>query len=461
MHKHIIFAVLAGAGCLIAIGCTPARDTETFSSVAVETVPFMIADLSNLPRTWYCRPPSSDTEDFPKDEDERIKLFAWRLFIALNWPGEFRELKAGEKQWIADVKIDGLNKPDKYPRWSSWYTPQTLRDVLRKCGPSDPLPQPPLSDWTSGNDHFMAGLEGPGFSCVYDRNGKLVEYEIRMRPEGWAANVYASVCQSPKSSDVDFAYGQCEGQGLSKSKKKDKYNHDGAIEIKLAWKVLSNEEIESGRFLQHKASVRKSCDNTSRESTEIVGLVGFHIAHKTHHYGNWIWATFEHVDNLTPAHGARTASFHDPTCTDCAPNTSQGFGTECRTQITRTTPIPADIKELNKEFQGFLQGRSVLQYYQLIGVQYKPFEKGRPNLNTDVLRNSVIETYDVDERVGDPPNACIKHPEIEKSSCLDCHEKGADFSFVPKLELCNCNDTKNRWIGNEQCKRLGFEKCPP
>ena len=41
-----------------------------------------------------------------------------------------------------------------------------------------------------------------------------------------------------------------------------------------------------------------------------MGLVGLHIAHKTQHAPQWIWSTFEQVDNYK----GPDPSFNDPAC---------------------------------------------------------------------------------------------------------------------------------------------------
>lgn len=437
--------------------------------------PFTDADLADLPRTWYCLTPW--TED-PAKEHQGIAFSAWRLFLALNWPGEFHKNNNGTPAWIADDKLDKLNKAGKYPRWSSWHSPETLRDALKTCGKPDPVaqgaPLPPPPDWTHRPDALASGVEAPRDQgehkntppCVFDQNGEIVGYEIRMRQEGWVNNLYEVACPAAVGSGADasgfsFQYGQCQGKGPSNSP--DSYDFDGAVAVKLAWKVLSEGEIKSGRFLQRNARVREACDDKARFVVKTVGLVGFNITQKTNHYSKWIWSTFEHIDNLAPGIGATAASFHDPRCKDCVANTSQQLRSDsrCRTQITQDRPIPDDIRSLNEKMSLFLRGRSVLQYYRLVGVQY--VSRASPSSSPDApptpaaLRNPVIETYNV-ARAGEnppqPPRACFGHPKGEDSSCIGCHQLGGDLSFVPGLELCNCKDKAHRWSGDTVCRRL-------
>ena len=68
------------------------------------------------------------------------------------------------------------------------------------------------------------------------------------------------------------------------------------MELKAAWRVLTD-PAQSSRYLTGQAVLV----NNGVCSTATVGLVGLHIIHKTVTQPQWIWATFEHVDNVPPA----------------------------------------------------------------------------------------------------------------------------------------------------------------
>src|SRR5208337_4099875 len=89
----------------------------------------------------------------------------------------------------------------------------------------------------------------------------------------------------------------------------------GAIEIKLAWRELGGNDDRS-RFYTTKVKVKTS-EREPQEKTIDVGLVGMHIAMKTESSPEWIWATFEHIDNApdnddTQALGRRHNFFSPP-----------------------------------------------------------------------------------------------------------------------------------------------------
>src|SRR5260370_4796581 len=88
----------------------------------------------------------------------------------------------------------------------------------------------------------------------------------------------------------------------------------GAIEVKAAWRDLTKVDPKwRSRFYTERALVVEPDTCTKSSSGRIqdcvcdemtVGLVGFHIAHKTAKFPQWVWSTFEQVDNLgedTPA----------------------------------------------------------------------------------------------------------------------------------------------------------------
>src|SRR5262249_53246338 len=110
--------------------------------------------------------------------------------------------------------------------------------------------------------------------------------------------------------------------------------------------------------------------------------------HKTDSSPQWIWATFEQVDNLSVdnvAHPKLKPSFFDPNCPTCVPNqqpTQASNGTWSNsppTQAWRAIPIPADKVALNDEARGALvRASSALRYYQLIDTQWPTEPSAKP-----------------------------------------------------------------------------------
>jgi hypothetical protein len=198
-----------------------------------------------------------------------------------------------------------------------------------------------------------------------------------------------------------------------------------------------------------------------------MGLVGLHIAHKTQNAPQWIWSTFEHVDNYK----GPNPSFANPDCpgSKCPPNVQpddppDGWNGDPRLRYTPPTQVAvppgsaATILEgsvrINDEVRQKLAGMgSVWQYYELVSTQWPsvPFINGKPAQVLDkatlgnqgagqfphLLANTTMETY-------------LMGPDedINTSSCMACHNKArigktdpvtkkkkffrADFSYLLK-----------------------------
>jgi len=72
----------------------------------------------------------------------------------------------------------------------------------------------------------------------------------------------------------------------------DEYEAEGAIQIKAAWRVFDgrNTEQEKARYYITKRRIVDTTGKVLDEKAEL-GLIGFHIMHKTSHQ-SWIWSTF-------------------------------------------------------------------------------------------------------------------------------------------------------------------------
>jgi hypothetical protein len=176
-----------------------------------------------------------------------------------------------------------------------------------------------------------------------------------------------------------------------------------------------------------------------------MGLVGFHIAHKTDSAPQWVWSTFEQVDNVRVGHDAppgTRANFFDPNSkypVNTPPprpwNPNAVLPPEQRSQVTRVIPIDDATASLNAQWQGWLRGvnrDSVWQYYELVSTQWPtqpknsltgPKAAGEPA--PVFLANATLETY-IQGRV---PNV--------SSSCIMCHNnatttnsKFSDFTYL-------------------------------
>jgi hypothetical protein len=253
------------------------------------------------------------------------------------------------------------------------------------------------------------------------------------------------------------------------------------MEVKAAWKVLTDAEKRGGRFYTIDAVVTTGLDAASRPTTAVVdvGLIGFHITHKSKSAPQWTWATFEHVDNLTsslstPACHARAgcslaSSFYCPdgccpdncqtvTCTGavCPELGPSGRPVNLPTQVRRIQDVAAmqpgdrQVGSLNATFQRLLAG-SPWAHYELVSTQWpsRPATVGGEPV-PPFLANVALETYNQGPTAqGTDGAGAYPGPHYSpfdasvSSSCLKCHSLAvtagkdrtgaaarADFSFL-------------------------------
>jgi hypothetical protein len=273
-------------------------------------------------------------------------------------------------------------------------------------------------------------------------------------------NLYSQAGQTSDNNSalrIDFPSGHHDKSG----------NGDpGAIMIKVSWKILDPEDDKS-KFHHAQAlvampsSADQQADPPCLEKT--LGLIGFHIVHKTEGRPQWIWTSFEHVDNVPEQKDVDAGNlkpsynFYDPSCSaaDCPvnqtpprpwdpePENELKFRARAdgkvlfNSQITRVVPLTEATKLINGQFQSIL-GNTVWKNYMLIGTQWPSafpctadrsalpdaplpktdFEK-QPDMNCapapTFLANSTLETFSQ----GEIPQA--------SSTCMACHGNATSY----------------------------------
>ncbi len=225
----------------------------------------------------------------------------------------------------------------------------------------------------------------------------------------------------------------------------------GAIMVKASWKLLGKGDDPS-RFHTADANIYVPAPKNSKSKDTCfvakVGLVGMHIGTKTESCPQWIWSTFEQVDNV-PTFGEGDANPHynyynkSSGATNLNKEPARPWGPNIPgqkpSQIARLDPVFAGTQALNTEFQAMLRAvnpASVWQYYQLVGTQW-PVHKDRLPLGDPFplyLANTTMETY-IQGIIQD--NKPVKVPNVS-SSCLHCHNgatmksngKASDFTYL-------------------------------
>jgi hypothetical protein len=237
---------------------------------------------------------------------------------------------------------------------------------------------------------------------LIDQNGNFVFYGIMQDP-----NEVGYICANKLyniNGQVAFSKGGTVSADLPSGVDSD--NGSGSWELKLAWRVLTSSD-DATRFLNLPAivpPVNGKCPDGSTplppnpQCNVTVGLVGMHIGHKTKSSPQWIWATFEQIDNLSVDNVANPKihpSFFNPNCPICVPNqppaqSNGNWATTPPTQAARAIPIPADKIALNDQAEAAIaKADSVLRYYQLIDTQWPTNPSAKPTPWSDGLPNAV------------------------------------------------------------------------
>lgn len=387
-------------------------------------------DNSMLPRTAYKSVLSTKFQS-PFD------LFSWQSFVALNWPANANGTTDTTSSILTNSSA--LRVWEYYPLADTVFKPAggMLKLVLK---PGDLKAAKQLYQSTAFADDFTITnqfFEADG-STLIDRNLNYVLYEERINSDEWNfinenglrtqagqmayVNTVGSL-QLPAGSYTG-TYGMSGGPV-------------GAIEIKASWRILdSTKGDDFDRYYHQTAQVTIGSQYTwsgkQLQFVATVGLVGFHIIHKTAAFSREIWSTFEHIDNVPddlleahdPLHGY---SFYQPVCYSCPINQKPGVvsGKEAMwndtppyalsyattgkneagrdtglfgTQVLRLFPVFVTTDSINKLYQAKLAG-TVWANYKLIGTQwFKPSTDGphapEPPNAPARLANTTLETYD-------------------------------------------------------------------
>ena len=105
-------------------------------------------------------------------------------------------------------------------------------------------------------------IDQAGAGTIYDQQGNVVFYDIR------------------------FSRNMCDVEAIQQ--------HDnfpsGTTELKSAWRVIT--EADKAKYFWMEADI------DGVPGTELLGMVGFHVIRATTLHPEFIWATFEHKDNV-------------------------------------------------------------------------------------------------------------------------------------------------------------------
>ena len=402
-------------------------------------------------------PGKSRLENFQRGFD----FYSWLTFIALNAPADDSEIKNARAdtrtKWedmrhfrqLADIMLPG----GKAPQWGE-RRPQEVPAACRKDYKPGMMVTQLIEE--SFNQPFKTGplIDQDSNYALFDilLNRQMFDYIVRNK-------LYSRNEQRRNSAlKIDFPAGTNPPAGQTTG------GDPGTVMIKVSWRILeSDKDKERFHNVDALVFIPASEDGKTKEACvrKTLGLIGFHVGHKTKSRLQWIWTSFEHVDNVpeqkeVDARNLKTAyNFYDPACEagKCPvnatpprpwrfPDRSLKFPGGFKSQITRVTALTDDTKEINAKFQNILKG-TVWANYMLLSTQWpsdfgcssKIVQNQVPDLppNTDFdkqpdmncapapafLANSTLETYSQ----GSVPQA--------SSSCMACHGNAVSYQQRP------------------------------
>jgi hypothetical protein len=366
------------------------------------------------------------------DPDDLFADYSWRSFIALNWPAKAGAANRGLPD--RTKAFSDVSGPRVWSTWKSRYeifqregaipAPWASYDGENPCGDGFSNEVLTLSSFTAFGDFNQAtfDLEDIGNPLVAQTK-QYVRYEVRVNQQEFDSIVdhkwFLASNLPTASSPVPF--------------------NDGSIQVKAAWRILTPADTPAIRARYYIIPDAQVFDVASAKcATQDIALVGFHIVAKTPSRPQWIWSSFEHVDNVPgittepkPPAGI-PLSFNDPNKPQAldppqippaiSPITNPPLASPTAMQVIRKQELSRASMSMNNVYWNLPEIKgTVWQNYMLVMTQWPneplpegPSNSGNPFPISGSLSNTTMETYFQ-----------------EGTSCLQCHMlsnlQGRDF----------------------------------
>ena len=433
-------ATLAG---LVAAGAAGAQTTPIPLAPTFQCRELPVHPDPDLP---VLKPIFRSMTDLSEDE---FDCLAWQDFIYLMWPAQANQRgvpdpnrkigASGPTVWESYRTADTVFLPEGrdpgpwqqlelmstlQPSLAQQVASGAVRNLTQTTKVSRPVLGTILQNAAAFPPPILNGISQAGGGTLYDLNGFPVYYEVAMDQVQYdyirqykLYNAYRQAVYA-RSNVINLPAGTRE-------------NQLGAVEVKAAWKVLTDAERHSGRFHTIQALLGGA------KTPVTVGLVGFQVFVVNGVQG--AWATFAQMDNAPSGKAATSGKFNffNPNC-----KTSDGKPCPVNVkdadpgQVVQVTPDADAATKLNTYMHYILQqadAKTSWQYYNLIDVQWAldpkvlsgltppvsvPLPTGKPNIpaaNRDFL-NPVLETF---LQLPYPPLLGRLTP---GNSCLGCHQ---------------------------------------
>lgn len=353
--------------------------------------------------------------------------YSWRAFIALVWPADLNH----RGQPDAGKHVGDVSGPLVFETYKSEWelfgekTPTPFAwDVFPQSNPCNNVPVVTIKDLVLGTFSFSKfgnlGEAGQGppvplVGTLVAQNGTYIRYLTGINQSEYEQIVSGKLYMAENQHNVTFA--------------------NGALDVKSAWMDMTH-VTNPERYYTQSGWLFDPATQTCSQKT--VGLIALHIVQKTPSRPQWIWTTFEQVDNVPPSDGHPMA-LNDNSgqgMPDAFPPANQWppkIPVPPPYNVVRVMPIHNSTQSTNKAYRTALAG-TVWENYQLVATQWPvpvpptaptvdPAQPGKPshtfpgNGANTAFANTAMETFD---------------QESVTTGCMNCHNftKGnTDFAW--------------------------------
>jgi hypothetical protein len=390
----------------------------------------------------------------PRSLQHGFDYYSWLTFLALNSPASGAPIGADAPAvWETYKQLPDVMLADGGPP-SVWVEGHNKQAPLAGCPSADGKMIIHMDMEETYNQPFKSGP-------LFDQNGNYAVFVIFMNQtmfEYIRTNILynregqekfpAKQLALKQDPEIDFPGGNAVK------------NLVGTVMVKASWKLMTQSDLAKRSYHVIDGLLYRGANSCVPVK---LGLIGFHVGHKTDSRQQWIWTTFEHKDNVPTQqqvkagfHG-ETFSFYDVNHTDRPvnqvpdgpwdPDTRKwdlSHPSKFKSQIVRTgidtrfndgfpATLQEDVEALNKKFHSVPQiAGTVWANYNLIITQWPssfpcvilkdPGHLPDPTCTPfpTFLANSTLETFSQPLQLAD---ADKKNPGIPlaTSSCISCH----------------------------------------
>jgi hypothetical protein len=383
-------------------------------------------------------------------------FYSWLTFIAMNSPADGTTIGRGSRPG-----------GDAVTKWEDLNNYRPLADVMLGDGARPEwgkrvVPEPCKALDSAGKVVFQLGEEafnqpfksGP----LIDQNGNFALFNILMNRPMFdyivEHELHSKAGQQRFDEKIEFPSGKNPATDADGHLTQGQM---GAIMLKVSYRILDPKQDEPliSQFHTVDALIFFPGPPTTKTGPVCVekklGLIGFHVGHKTTFAPQWVWSSFEHVSNAPDAGDVGTSrllsryNFFSLACKNCPavndtppqpwdPDTTLKFAGNYRSQVVRTKMLPQpvvdEVADLNKAFHAILKG-TVWENYMLLTTQWPSDHLSKTDPNgapaPTFLANTTLETYSQG------------HIPLASSSCMACHGNAttqhipatpSDFTFI-------------------------------